>query len=48
MKDSKKNVMLQELSKEEAINTYGGAAKKVYIAMVVAEGGKIAMVVAAK
>ena len=47
MKDSKKNVMLQELSKEEAITTYGGA-KKVYIAMVVAEGGKIAMVVANK
>lgn len=25
MKDSKKKVMLQELSKEEATNTYGGA-----------------------
>jgi hypothetical protein len=42
MKESKKKVMMQELSKEEATNTYGG---KRCIAMVVAAGGKIALVV---
>ena len=39
MKDSKKKVMLQELSKEEATNTYGGATG---IAMVkVTRNGKV-------
>jgi hypothetical protein len=42
MKEPKRNVKMQELSKEEATNTYGG---KRCIAMVVAEGGKIALVV---
>lgn len=43
MKDLKKKAVMQELSKEEATNVYGGA--KVYIKMVVKEGRRIALVV---
>ncbi|MDR0746192.1 MAG: hypothetical protein LBF17_06845 [Mediterranea sp.] len=42
MKESKKKVMMQELSKEEATNTYGGATKA-YLNYVVING-KIAIV----
>jgi len=44
MRDSMKIPELQELSKEEASNIYGGK-QKVYIKMVVMEGGRIALVV---
>lgn len=48
MKDLKNNnMMLQELSQEEAVNTYGGAAAVKYIALVKVSNSRIAMVVSA-
>lgn len=44
MKDLKKKAVMQELSKEEAVNTYGGA-KKAYLALVVTEDKRLALVV---
>jgi len=46
MKDLKKKLVMQELSKEEATSVYGGA--KMTVSLVVMENGRIAMVITKK